>query len=862
MNTNNTFLRNTIQLADPRGAIDQLLYWLADNAQALGLLITPVQCEYEYEDKPQSIFKKLKDNGIEQFVDNNDAGEAARKQRNIGGLVRYQHQGRAYGLSITFRRHEVKDDSIAAVQRSTLIQFINNLPTAREWHPVSENIFRLSLLRMCTMLYAFKDTFASDSLRKNRPDAGDYEMINFSDDSLVYRWPQINDVFRLELTNTIGSSGEIHLKVVKPKGFFYNENENEEDAEARARQVKVRSFLRLVDCGENGLLLYDRTGKKSLLGNGFKGGEGDYKLYASATIDPDAPAKAAEARAIKAAKDKAKEQAEACGEVFDEIAFHSANQKTDRGPRDMRLRNETEMQRAVNAQLKTRLINEKFWSDELNGLLQQAGVKATRLLFTPNARAFVSKGEHGENTLSHAPMGADLRPLAPSFHEESGITLVYAFMGGQGREEFVETLRDKLLRAANTLNEKKRATARLTLREVDYHERLEGIDLVIDVILDNENKVKAAQLAKEKGESVDEDEDNHLVYGWKTAHAGLQLDDYGQYRKLTIDASRVADKQLVSSVTLLGKDINSISSILLRCAHEIMLKKWFAQGSAHRRVQVDMAPLSPQRLIVMGLKKWRQKDSGKKPAPFNCFTAFYEVNLFHDRDTGNTMRVSRPQIMTQWGREEEKSESRFLKQLDAACVDHEYAITILPLLMNNLTGSEVLQRMDAYGLNDNTTYLFDVSTDSAGENELLAIWEIIPEYHAALAPNLINMENNEPTFTRFIEKAINSGSFSRAQGSSQIGENKRLKKDAEYDIQYAGNEVIIARKNYSENAALKRTLLQRARRIFNAKGESELTQADIAPIVAGLLSDEGTVHKLSGAKQSLYEKLIKLAISD
>lgn len=74
--------------------------------------------------------------------------------------------------------------------------------------------------------------------------------------------------------------------------------------------------------------------------------------------------------------------------------------------------------------------------------------------------------------------------------------------------------------------------------------------------------------------------------------------------------------------------------------------------------------------------------------------------------------------------------------------------------------------------------------------------------------------------------------------------------------------MIIARKNYGEKAELKRTLLQRARRIFNAKGESELTQADIAPIVAGLLSDEGTVHGLSGAKQSMYEKLIKLAISD
>lgn len=124
------------------------------------------------------------------------------------------------------------------------------------------------------------------------------------------------------------------------------------------------------------------------------------------------------------------------------------------------------------------------------------------------------------------------------------------------------------------------------------------------------------------------------------------------------------------------------------------------------------------------------------------------------------------------------------------------------------------------------------------------------------------MSVKEDDFRHYIRQYLQDGLFSRDEKHSRIIENKRLTANAEYDIQYAGNEVFITRKLYAEKQYTNRVLLQRVRRIYHPHLSSELNEQDLQPLLAGLLGDAGAQFSQSGAKQSFYEKLVKLMISD
>ena len=52
----NSFTRNSIQLPAPDGAIKQLLIWLAEHTQELGILICCVESAYEIGEKGDKVF--------------------------------------------------------------------------------------------------------------------------------------------------------------------------------------------------------------------------------------------------------------------------------------------------------------------------------------------------------------------------------------------------------------------------------------------------------------------------------------------------------------------------------------------------------------------------------------------------------------------------------------------------------------------------------------------------------------------------------------------------------------------------------------------------------------------------------------
>lgn len=708
----NSFTRNSIQLPAPDGAIKQLLIWLAEHTQELGILICCVESAYEIGEKGDKVFGLLKEEVIKAL---SLEGDSTIDQKNLDSLVFYMHNGVARGLSITFGCHEAQDPTIVAECKKEVYAFIAALPKSKPWR---SDIFLLSLLRMCLSIYGLN--------------------LGFSNDSLLYRWPENNDKFRVQLSQAPDTKNEIHLQVIKPL----------------------------------------KNSRKS---------SNWYKRYYSPP-NPNNPGKTRE-----------------------------------------------KVEKELTTQLRTRLVNEVFWNALLESLLTEANIPFQRLQFTPTLDVRMPKEQHDEFILSMQPMGADLSNLAKKYQRKKGFALCYAFMATEDTSETeLEELRKAITKAVATLNEKDSA-AQLYLKEVPFKTNLTGIDVVIDI--------------KENEEDTGAD-------SWKSSHEKTRLDYYGQYRKKTIKAGNIATKQLISSYLLTGSNADNV---LYRCITDALLKKWLISPSALRQVQAKLPPLESQQFIVMSTKNWRQIHSNNTPATYNFFTAFYKISLLCDASVDNTMLIQAPQISAQWGvSKSSKEKTTLFSYLEKAARSQHHAQTLHQLLTTISLNTTVISRISDKFLNHDTTYLFEVKN-----NALVCIWEILPDHQASLIPDIHDNYNvKEDDFRQFISQCLQDGLFSRDEKYSRIIENKRLVADAEYDIQYAGNEVLIARKMFSEKQHTKRVLLQRMRRIYHLAPSSELQEHDLQPILAGLIGDAGAQSSRSGAKQSFYEKLIKLMISD
>lgn len=781
-----SFKRNSIQFHKPKELTENLLRWLAENANTLGLLIYCVETTYQEGEKGDQVFTQLKKQALKTLAENCEEGDRIIHQKNLGSLVFYMSLGIARGLSITFGRYEARDTRLDAEQKKDIQAFIHQLQNSTLARP---DLFQLPLLRMCLTIYALRKTLAGYTQQTQQQALmnNEYAILGFSNDSLVYRWAGNNDIFRVNLSHAFGAEAEIHLSVIKPIGNPFQEND-----------VAQLSW-RLTD-EENKLIFYDRSALSSKKNLGNKKKNNDYKHYSS----------------------------------------HIIKEKDTTQDAKYRLKSPEEIEKELKKQLSTRMVNEVFWNAQLEEFLTEANIAHSRLLFSPGLSVRMPQEQHEKFVLSTQPMGADLSALAKTHQRKNGYSFRYALMADPGGEAECEELRGLLTEVVKKLNEKKlnkkAKPPQLHLKEVTFSPKLSQTDLVIDIKTDAQDTVPDL---------------------WKNAPQNLWLDYYGQDRKQTIQANTVGGKQLISSFLF---QTEGAVEVLYRSVTDLLLKKWLRSSPALRYIQASLTPLPRQHLLIMGTRLWRQTKSTQTPTPYNIFTAFYAVELGFDSDVDwNVMHIKEPQLNPVWNANKSTlQKSGFLSYLTQTKATQTHAQRLYDLVNAIPNNTALLARLQERFLNHGITYLFEIEA-----NSILAVWEIIPEHNASLIPDFqYDLKKEGAIYAPFLTKSLENGAFSREENLSQIIENKRLVKEAEYEIQYSGNEVLIARKIYSEQQNTNRVLLQRIHRIYDAKASEELTEHDLRPILAGLITDAGTSSQLSGAKQSFYEKLIKLMISD
>lgn len=487
----------------------------------------------------------------------------------------------------------------------------------------------------------------------------------------------------------------------------------------------------------------------------------------------------------------------------------------------------------VEKALRSRLINELYWNGVWEAFLAEAAIAYERCAFVVTDEVLLPKKEKTHFHLTTQPMGMQLN-TASTWHPDGKVfRFNYAVVGEKNNDDKFKAMHRTIQERIEQFNQKNSACP-VVLKAVPFNQALQGIDLLIDTI---------AKPAKNS---------------WVKASSKEVLDVYGHYRRKNLQQSQLSATQSLR-YALIAKDKGKSYAALYRVLLDLIAKKWLKNEPSSYQVPAALAIDQPKQFLVMGSFNWYQKKRGPAAALSNLYTVFYQLALNPAKESSSLFTVSQPQWINQLDSSKHAVQQQgLLSYLASHSQSSSHAQQLHRLLFKELAlHHDVVELLDNDFLHHGAVYLFEIH-----KGGLQTIWHIDPTNSPYLLPDLRYDLTTSLSFMDYVTALIKSQCLSRKKNLSAMEENKRLTKEAHYHIQRQGNELLIARKLFNEQANSDKIRLLSVQRLYSKIQDTELSTIDIQPIIAGLMQDSVGQFAESGVRQLLFEKLITLMISD